>query len=61
MVDSKATPLVGPEVADQNRLRPTAPIRNLDEFLAFLDQVRALGPHRETPPRPPTTGDHFLL
>jgi hypothetical protein len=58
---SKNTPLVGRDVPDQTRLRATAPVRNLDEFLAFLEDLRVVTPPGEAPPRPPTTGDHFLL
>lgn len=56
----KAAPIVGPAVPDETRLRLAKPIRELDEFLEFLEQVEALfGSLRR--PRPSTTGDRFLL
>lgn len=59
---SRDTPLIGTEVSDQRRLRPAAPVRDLDEFLEFLKRLGALAPARGTPTRrPPTTGDRFLL
>ncbi len=60
MSESKETPLVGSDGADQRRIRTTAPVRDLDEFLEFLDHLRVLAPNRETPARPRTTGNHFL-
>ena len=61
MEESKRTPLIGVGVPDQHRLRPTARVRNLDEFLAFLNQVRVLAPDLPAADRPVTTGDRFLL
>jgi hypothetical protein len=52
--------LVGPDVPDQTRLRPPAPVRHLDEFLEFLARIEALfGPIERPPQR--TTGERFLL
>jgi hypothetical protein len=54
------SPIVGPEVADQSRLRPQTAVRDLDEFLEFLARVEAIfGPIRRA--RRPTTGERFLL
>lgn len=61
MDESKRTPLIGVGVPDQHRLRPVARVRNLDEFIVFLNQMRVLAPDRPASDRPATTGDHFLL
>lgn len=61
MEESKRTPLIGAGVPDQQCLRPTARVRNLDEFVAFLNQLRVLAPDVPASDRPVTTGDHFLL
>jgi hypothetical protein len=52
--------IVGPEVPDQRTLRPPEPVRDLDEFLAFLDQLDDVLPPVDRPFRP-TTGERFLL
>lgn len=53
-------PIVGSEVADRSKLRPPAPVRDLNEFLDFLVLLEALfGPIRKE--REPTTVDRFLL
>ena len=53
-------PFVGREVGDQRRLRPCAPVRNLDELLEFLARLQAtLGPIKRSSRL--TTGEHFLL
>lgn len=53
-------PIVGREVHDQKRLRPAAPVRDLDEFLEFLARIgAAFGPTKRRRRR--TTGEHFLL
>jgi hypothetical protein len=47
-------------VPDQARVRPAAPVRDLDEFLRFLAWIEAVfGPIRR--PVRVTTGDRFLL
>jgi hypothetical protein len=52
--------IVGPEVADQTRLRPIVPLRSIDEFVAFLADVEDLfGPRKR--PRTSTTGKRFEL
>jgi len=58
-VKRRREPIIGRAVADQTRLRPTKPVRTLDEFLVFLRRVHALTP-KDARPRPPTTG-RFLL
>lgn len=55
------TPLAGGDVPEQRRLRAPVPTRDLDEFLAFLDHLRALFPKLPARRRSPTTGDRFLL
>jgi hypothetical protein len=54
-------PFVGSRaVRSQTELRPCGPVRDLDEFLAFLRRLQKLfGPVDR--PRRPTTGDRFLL
>ncbi len=54
------TPLVGRRVRLQQTLRPTPPVKTLDEFLAFLRQIEATF-GRTRRPRRITTGDRFLL
>ena len=61
MTEPNDTPLVGADVPDQASLRANVPVRDLDEFLEFLDRLRVLTPHQGTATRPPTTGDRFLL
>jgi len=52
--------IVGADVGDQSELRPSFPVRDLDEFLEFLAQLEAVfGPIDA--PRVLTTGDRFLL
>jgi hypothetical protein len=52
--------IVGPEVGDQTRLRPAAPLRSIDEFVVFLAQLEVLfGPPERVPVS--TTGEHFEL
>jgi hypothetical protein len=47
-------------VRSQTELRPSEPVRDLDEYLAFLRRLRAIfGPVKR--PRRLTTGDHFRL
>jgi hypothetical protein len=56
----KQDPIVGPDVANETQLRPTAPVRSIDEFLAFLQQIEELfGPTKRA--QLPTTGEHFKL
>lgn len=44
----------------QRDLRPDAPVRSLEEFIAFLEAVEdVIG--RDDRPRGPTIGDRFLL
>ncbi len=46
--------------ADQRRIRPTRPIQDLSEFLAFLEEFEALfGPTAK--PRRAACGGRFLL
>ena len=46
--------------ADQRRIRPTMPIRDLDEYVKFLAEVEAVfGPIRQ--PRRISRGGRFLL
>jgi hypothetical protein len=46
--------------ADQRRIRPDRPITDLNEFLAFLDELEMVfGPTRK--PRRITRGSRFLL
>jgi hypothetical protein len=53
-------PIVGEQVPDQARLRPPAPVRDLDEFLRFLAWIESVvGPVQRKVQ--PTTGDRFLL
>jgi hypothetical protein len=59
-VTRRQRPIVGIAVPAQTTLRPEPPVRDLDEFLAFLADFEALfGPFDQS--RPPTTGDHFRL
>ena len=52
--------IVAGDVGDQRRVRPLAPARDLDEFLAFLGWIQtAFG--RTERPRRLTTGEHFRL
>jgi hypothetical protein len=52
--------IVGPGVADQDRLRPPVPTSDLDDYIEFLAQLEALfGPPAQ--PREVTSGDRFLL
>jgi len=51
---------LGSPVADQRVLRPDPPMRSVEEFVAFLEQVEAVV-GRDERPRRPTTGDCFLL
>ncbi len=44
----------------QRDLRPDAPIRSLEEFVAFLEAVEEVV-GRDERPRGPTIGDRFLL
>jgi hypothetical protein len=54
-----AEPLAGGGPS-QRDLRPDAPVRTLEEFLAFLEAVEdVVG--RDERPRGPTIGDRFLL
>ena len=54
-----AEPLAGGGPS-QRDLRPDAPVRTLEEFLAFLEAVEdVVG--RDERPRGPTVGDRFLL
>lgn len=56
----KKTPVVGADVGDQATLRPTPPLRSIDEFLEFLAQLEAIfGPSER--PRVLTTGEQFRL
>ncbi len=53
-------PIVGDDVPDQGRLRPTSPVRTLDEFLQFLAWMEAaFGPIAR--PATVTSGSRFLL
>ena len=53
-------PIVGADVPDQATLRPSAPARDLDEFIEFLTRLEALfGPIVRASEL--TTGDRFLL
>ncbi len=53
-------PIVGADVPDQTRLRPPAPVRDLEEFLRFLAWIEAtFGPVKR--PLRPITGNRFLL
>ena len=57
---SYAQAIVGPSVANQVKLRPPKPVRDLDEFLEFLREVEALwGP--SDAPRPLAEGSRFRL
>ena len=52
--------IVGPEVGDQQVLRPQTPVRDLDEFLEFLAQIETVfGPVERRAEL--TTGERFLL
>ncbi len=52
--------IVGPDVGDQQVLRPQAPVRDLDEFLHFLAQIEEVfGPIERRAEF--ATGEHFLL
>jgi hypothetical protein len=53
-------PIVGRDVADQLRIRPLEPVRDLDEFIAFLGWVETVFGRTERPRRL-TTGEHFRL
>lgn len=54
-----AEPLAGGGPS-QRELRPDAPVRSLEELIAFLEAVdEVVG--RDERPRPPTIGDRFLL
>jgi hypothetical protein len=44
----------------QRDLRPEAPVRSLEEFIAFLEAVEEVV-GRDERPRGPTIGDRFLL
>jgi hypothetical protein len=44
----------------QHDLRPDAPVRTLEEFIAFLEAVEEVV-GRDERPRGPTIGDRFLL
>lgn len=48
------------DVPDQRALRPDAPVRSLEEFVAFLAEVEAVV-GRDARPRPATIGDRFRL
>ena len=51
---------MGPDVGDQEQLRPAEPVPDLDTFLDFLARIdEAFAPTPQ--PRPLTTGDRFLL
>jgi len=52
--------IVGPEVVDQQVLRPQATVRDLAEFLDFLAQIEAVFGRFERQAGL-TTGEHFLL
>lgn len=56
----RTAPLVGRTVRAQETLRPTRPVRTLDEFLEFLGQIDSTF-GRTRRPRQLTTGDRFLL
>ena len=53
-------PIVGRAVASQTKLRPSVPVRDVDEFVEFLRRMRALFGSDDRPRRL-TTGDRFLL
>jgi hypothetical protein len=59
-VKRKKQPIVGPGVASQTKLRPSASVRDLDEFIEFLRRIRAVF-GTDDRPRRPTTGDRFRL
>jgi len=42
-------PIVGRDVADQLRIRPLEPVRDLDEFIAFLGWVESGSAERSDP------------
>lgn len=56
----REAPIVGPDVGNQEQLRPAEPVPDLDAFLDFLARVDEVCP--PTPERRPlTTGNRFLL
>lgn len=60
MATSNDPPIVGPEVADQARIRPPKEIADLGEYLSFLSDLESLfGPIVST--REITRGGRFLL
>jgi hypothetical protein len=52
--------IVGPNVRRQTTLRPPKAVRDLDEFLDFLERLEAVFGRIERPRRI-TRGRHFLL
>ena len=57
---SSSPTLVGAVAPDQRELRPDPPVRDLAEFLAFLDEIEAVTgplPHASRP----MVGTRFLL
>ena len=56
----REAPIVGDAVPDQARVRPAAPVRDLDEFLRFLAWIEEVFGPIQRPVRV-TTGDRFLL
>jgi hypothetical protein len=54
------TPIVGRRVPDQRTVRPERPIKDLGEFIAFLEAMEEVfgRPRRR---RRPVTGGKFLL
>jgi hypothetical protein len=52
--------LVGSQIVAQATLRPSTPVRSLDEFLEFLSHLEAVFGRTRRSSRP-TTGAHFRL
>jgi hypothetical protein len=59
-VKRRRSSIVGTRVRNQTELRPTEPVQDVDEFLAFLRRVHGIFGRIKRPPRR-TTGDRFLL